>query len=91
MAGQVARIREREEAVVIGVVCERTSGNASVAAIDEYDRIGHETGFVNHDSATNLGDAQVNPAPASHPPVDVHAVFRRLVDRYGDVLRQLAD
>lgn len=91
MAGQVARIREREEAVVIGVVCERTSGNASVAAIDEYDRIGHETGFVTHDSGTNIGDAQINPAPASHPPVDVDAVFDQLVDEYDDVFRQLAD
>ncbi len=76
---------------MIGVVCERTSGSASVAAIDEYDRVGHETGLVNHDSGTNIGDAQMKPAPAGHPPVDVDAVFDRLVDKYDDVLRQLAD
>lgn len=76
---------------MIGVVCERTSGNASVAAIDEYDRAGHETAFVNHDSGTNIGDAQMKPAPTIHPPVDIDTFFDQLADEYDDVFRQLAD
>ena len=91
MAGHVAKIREREEAVVIGVVCERTCGNASVAAIDEYDLVPRKNAFIDDNSGTNTEDAKMQPAPTIHPPVDVHAVFRRLVDKYDDVLRQLAD